>query len=189
LSMNRQAGFSRAQQQHIACHKALPLHPAKVCVCVYVSGMSGGTGSGARVRLACVPLLPRHQHPQQPAHTALARRAPAAQVRDSMPSRAYIGQYDASGDFFITAYQVGRDGACARGCAVRRVSCVVCRVSCVMCVCDLAESGRRRGTGCTHARLAQRTQRHVPRHAPHTPHRTSACGCTTRAATGRCART
>jgi hypothetical protein len=43
LSMNRQAGLSRAQQQHITCHRALPLHPQKVCgacgsVCLGVGG-------------------------------------------------------------------------------------------------------------------------------------------------------
>jgi hypothetical protein len=33
------------------------------------------------------------------------------QVRDSMHSRAYIGQYSASGDFYIAAFQVsGKEG-------------------------------------------------------------------------------
>jgi hypothetical protein len=35
---------------------------------------------------------------------------PCSQVRDHMHSRAYIGQYSASGDFFIAAYQVGGSG-------------------------------------------------------------------------------
>jgi hypothetical protein len=30
LSLGRQQGFSRRQQRHLCCHRALPLHPSKV---------------------------------------------------------------------------------------------------------------------------------------------------------------
>jgi hypothetical protein len=30
LSLGRQQGFSRPQQRHMCCHRALPLHPSKV---------------------------------------------------------------------------------------------------------------------------------------------------------------
>ncbi|KAF8062665.1 LEC14B protein [Scenedesmus sp. PABB004] len=55
VSLGRNVGFSRAQQRHLACHRAFPLHPHK--------------------------------------------------VRDSMPSRAYLGQYSDGGDFFVAAFQ------------------------------------------------------------------------------------
>lgn len=54
----------------------------------------------------CTP--PTYLLPSRPA----SRPAPCLlaavfhQVRDSMHSRAYIGQYSASGEFFIAAYQV-----------------------------------------------------------------------------------
>lgn len=51
---------------------------------------------------AAMPWLPVPLLPSNPCFLS----CPWLQVRDSMHSRAYIGQYSPSGEFFIAAYQV-----------------------------------------------------------------------------------